>query len=216
MQVHSLSLTAPWPPVAPSAGTTPFLKQGANLGWICLPQPLPSSSAKVYLARFCLKQIKMQSLQHWAFSVFWCQIQCNCCISFPCWTPCLQTACNGRSWECFVLGNGRGTEGVCQNTLQGGKWALLKTEGKRVFRINWAFPFNSCCGKPDDFNPERTSSGNTWDFSLVKIRASWQAFMGFPSWLSLESECNSNGSGQYGKSGNANLFCSGVWYSVFA
>lgn len=210
-QPLSPSLSLPAPP------TTPFLKQGANLDWICLPQPPPSSSAKVYLARFCLKQIKMQSLQHWAFSVFWCQIQCNCCISFPCWTPCLQTACNGRSWECVVLGGGRGTEGVCQKALQGGKWTAEDRRKAGMFRVNWAFPLNSCCGKPDDLNPERTLSAVTWDFPLVKIRAPWQLSWGSQAaWACLECECNPNGSGQYGKSGTANLLCSDVWQSIFA
>ena len=72
VQAHTLCLTASWPPVAPTIGTLLFPRQGANLGWACLPRPLPSSSVKVCVARLCLKQTKMQSLKHWAFIVGFC------------------------------------------------------------------------------------------------------------------------------------------------
>lgn len=55
----------PWEPLL-------FPRQGANLGWACLSQPLPRSSAKVCVARLFLKHTKMQSLRRWAFIAGFC------------------------------------------------------------------------------------------------------------------------------------------------
>ena len=74
-----------------------------------------------------------------------------------------------------------------------------------MLRIDRAFPFDSCCGKPDAFNPAIILFAVTRDFYLVKIRAPWQAFRWFLSWLSMPGECNHSGPGQYGKLGAASL-----------
>lgn len=39
-----------------------------------------------------------------------------------------------------------------------------------------AFPFDSCCGELDVFNPETAVPTVTPGFYLVKIRPSWRAF----------------------------------------
>lgn len=81
-----------------------------------------------------------------------------------------------------------------------------------MLRIDRAFPIESCCGKLDAFNPESILSA---DLYLVKIRAPWQAFRWFPSWLSMPGECNHSSPGQFGKLGTAGLLWSDVRHSVF-
>lgn len=85
-----------------------------------------------------------------------------------------------------------------------------------MLRIDSAFPFDSCCAKPDAFNPESIVSAVTQDFYLGKIRAPWQAFRRFPSWLSMSGECNHSGPGIYGKLGTAGLLQSDVRHSAFS
>ena len=132
MQVHTLCLTASWPPVAPTVGTTALPQAGSKSG-LGLSSP---ASAKLLRKSLCCQALfkadqnaKPEALGF--HSGFLCQIQCNPCISLPCRIPCLQPASNLTSWGCFVLGGGRDTEGVPQKALWGGKCTVLKTEGKQ-------------------------------------------------------------------------------------
>lgn len=67
-----------------------------------------------------------------------------------------------------------------------------------MLRMESALPFDSCCGKPDAFNPETTLSTDTPDFYSVKIRHFQWAFRWLLSWLSISGGYNHGVLGQCG------------------
>lgn len=93
--------------------------------------------------------------------------------------------CNTASWgHCF--GRGKRPRGCHSESTTGRRMHAAVDRRKAVMlRIESALSFDSCCGKPDAFNPETTLSTDTPDFYSVQTRPSQRAFRWSLSWLSI-------------------------------